>query len=225
MRKNPSTCRHKLYILLTNHLCCSKTGFSLYKTSNTLWKHLLLMIFEQDSRGALQIQISLVIAEAWFSWSSLRVDTRYREYLVTSEANCSTLSLRLFPRQNMSYQGNCMLVLSNIISLSFLCILRFIQWLKKYLHFSVFNFYVTCNVCVSTQVLWALDDHPKCLHIGSGKYGETLIPFIVSKDDCTCLNANISKQSSSPLMPYIALNAMVLGFYSKNHLSGSSILY
>lgn len=94
------------------HICCSKTDSSLFKTSNILWKHLLLKI----SGGALQIQVSLDIAEAWFSWSSLRA----------SEPNCSTPWDWGYFQDKTSYQGNPMLVLANIVCLSFLCILQFI---------------------------------------------------------------------------------------------------
>lgn len=152
-----------------------------------------------------------------FAWTRLRwgfADSSFSGYgrglvfmeLLRSSGNFwsklfHSLKLRLFPRQNMSYNGHCLLVLSNIVLFVFF-ILQFLQWLKEYLNFSVLNFYVTCNICISAQVLRALDDRHNCLHIGSGKDKETLIPFtVVSKDDCTCLNANISKQSSFLLMP------------------------
>lgn len=129
-------------------------------------------------------------------------------------------------RDNISYQKNhagaccycCFLFIYLFVSL------QFMQWLKAYLNFCVSIFYVTCNIGISVQGSRALEGHHECLYIGSGKDGKALIPFTAfSKDDCTCLNDNISKQcSSSLLMNQISPNTMFLGISSEKHFRGSS---
>jgi len=49
---------------------------------------------------------------------------------------------------------------------------------------------------------------------------------LVSKDDCTCLNENVSKECfSSPLMHWIAPSIMFLCISSEKYIPGSSVFY